>query len=274
VTVASVGILNLVLGLVYTGYGVMTAVEMRRNWRTMGFSHFGAAWIAMAFTCGPHHFVHGTHVLLEGRTGGPLDLAAVIVGFPAGVAWFLLRLEAFFGGRGDRFVAGTPGWVAAIPFAAGIYLGIMLAIVAGSSAVSLGALSTAGPNLLLVGVYSAIGFYLVRTQLANRRPLGGWSVSGVALAVIFPTCALMHGMYAYYVSTGRYAADAHGLAIDWLAVPAGIYFVWVVQALYRGTFRDWNSTGRAVSRPGAAPSDSPTPPTASPPSDRDVPAVV
>ena len=249
-TTAAVGVLNLVLGIVYTQYGTMTAIEMRRNWRTMGFSHFGAAWIAMAFTCGPHHFVHGTHVLLEGRTGGVLDLAAVLVGFPAGVIWFLLRLEAFFGGRGDRFISGTPGWVAAMPFAAGIYVGVMITIAAGSS-ISLGALPRALPNLLLVVIYCAIGFYLVRTQLANRRPLGGWSVSGIALAVIFPTCALMHGAYAYYVTTGRYTADMHGLAVDWLAVPAGIYFVWVVQALYRGTFRDWNSTGRAV--PGAAP---------------------
>ena len=107
-TATSVGILNVVLGLVYTQYGTMTAIEMRRNWRTMGFSHFGAAWIAVAFTCGPHHFVHGTHVLLEGRTGGALDLVAAAVGFPAGVVWFLLRLEAFFGGRGDRFIAALP----------------------------------------------------------------------------------------------------------------------------------------------------------------------
>ncbi len=249
-TATSVGVLNLVLGLVYTQYGTMTAIEMRRNWRTMGFSHFGAAWIAMAFTCGPHHFVHGTHVLLEGRTGGPLDLVAVLVGFPAGVIWFLLRLEAFFGGRGDRFIAGTPGWVAVIPFVAGVYVGIMVAFAGGSSAMRLGALADALPNLLLVVIYSVIGVYLVRTQLSNRRPLGGWSVSGIALAVIFPTCALMHGAYAYYVSTGEYAADVHGLLVGWLAVPAGVYFVWVVQALHRGTFRDWNSTGRAV--PGAA----------------------
>ncbi|MDQ4049117.1 MAG: hypothetical protein M3131_07030, partial [Actinomycetota bacterium] len=242
---------------VYTQYGTMTAIEMRRNWRTMGFSHFGAAWIAMAFTCGPHHFVHGTHILLEGRTGGPLDLAAVLVGFPAGVIWFLLRLEAFSGGRGDRFVPGTPGLVAAIPFAAGAYVGAMVAIVGSSSGVSLAALPSALPNVLLVAIYSVIGFYLARTQLANRRPLGGWSLSGLALAVIFPTCAVMHGAYAFYVTTANYIADWHGLLVDWLAVPAGIYFVWVVQALYRGTFRDWNSTGRAL--PGASASKAPQP---------------
>ena len=255
--VTAVGVLNLILGIVYTQYGTMTAIEMRRNWRTMGFSHFGAAWIAMAFTCGPHHFVHGTHVLLEGRTGGTMDLIAVVIGFPAGVIWFLLRLEAFFGGRGDRFIAGTPAWVAALPFAAGIYVGVLIAVIVGSSAISVDALPDAIPNLLLVGVYSAVGFYLLRTQLANRRPLGGWSVSGLALTVIFPTCALMHGAYAYYITTGQYGADVHGLAVDWLAVPAGIYFVWVVQALYRGTFRDWNSTGRAVPAARPQPADAP-----------------
>lgn len=44
-------------------------------------------------------------------------------------------------------------------------------------------------------------------------------MSGIALAVIFPTCALMHGAYAYCVITGTYAADVHGFVIDWLAVP-------------------------------------------------------
>ena len=46
--IAAVALTNLVLGVAYCGYGVMTAVEMRRDWRTMGFSHFGAAWILMA----------------------------------------------------------------------------------------------------------------------------------------------------------------------------------------------------------------------------------
>jgi hypothetical protein len=258
-TVIAVGVLNVILGIVYFQYGTMTAIEMRRNWRTMGFSHFGAAWIAMAFTCGPHHFVHGTHVLLEGRAGGPLDLAAVLVGFPAGIIWFLLRLEAFFGGRGDRFISGTPWYVAMIPFVSGIYVGVMVAIVVSTSSINTAAIPRAIPNLMLVAIYSAVGFYLVRTQLANRRPLGGWSVSGVSLALIFPTCALMHGAYAYYLLTGRYGADIHGLVVDLLAVPAGMYFLWVVQALYRGTFRDWNSVGRAL--PGV----SEPPPSTSPP---------
>ena len=94
-----VATVNVVLGLVYTSYGVMTIIDLKRGWKTSGFSHFGLAWIAMAFTCGPHHLDHGIHVFAEGY-GGPLDLFVVLVGFPAGVTWFLLRVEAILG----RFV--------------------------------------------------------------------------------------------------------------------------------------------------------------------------
>src|SRR5437870_1072065 len=133
----AVAVANVLIGVVYCQYGTMTLIEMRRHWGEMGFSHFGAAWIAMAFTCGPHHLVHA--------------------------------------------------------------------------------------------------------QLANRRPLGGWSVSGLALAVIFPTCAVMHAIYAYHSLNGQYGPAAHTTVIDWIGVPAGAYFLWVVHGLYRGTFRDWNS---------------------------------
>lgn len=248
----TVGVLNLVLGLVYLQYGTMTVLDMRRHWGTMGFSHFGAAWIFMAFTCGPHHVHHGVHVLLAGWHGGALDVLAVAVGFPAGVIWFLLRVEAFTGGAGDRVVTGTPRWLLLLPAVAGIYIGAL-----GATIVALGFGGIAAPgyvaaNLLLVPIYSMVGFYVIRTQLANRRALGGWSVSGLALAVIFPTCAVMHGIHAYYVAEGRYAGDAHAALIDWLAVPAALYFLWVVQALARGTFRDWNSTPRALARAESA----------------------
>ena len=237
---ASVAILNLVLGSVYTSYGVMTIIDLKRGWREMGFSHFGMAWIAMAFTCGPHHLEHGLHVALFGRQGGPLDLFAVLVGFPAGVIWFLLRVEALAGGRGDRFVSGTPRLVASIPVLSAVYLAVL-------GLASVVVLDRGGhftprltPNVLLLGVYSLIGYYLLRTQLANHRINGGWSVSGLALTVVFPTCGLMHIAYLVYATAGRYDVDTHGLLIDWLSVPAAIYFVWVVRSLYLGSVHDWN----------------------------------
>lgn len=239
---AAVATLNIVLGLVYTQYGTMTVWEMVRNRRTMGFSHFGLAWIAMAFTCGPHHLVHGVHMAFEGRTGGALDLLAVLIGLPAGATWFLLRVEAFRGGRGDRFWSGSPIWVLALPTIGGIYVTALVALAIQLGPIDLGALPVAAPNLLLVGIYAAIGWVLARTQIANRAPLGGWSVSGLSLAIVFPTCAVMHATYALYTLTGRYEADVHGMGIDWIAVPAGLYFLWVVRALYRGTYIEWNGS--------------------------------
>jgi hypothetical protein len=238
---ATVGALNILLGLVYCQYGTMTMIEMRRQRSAMGFSHFGAAWIAMAFTCGPHHFVHGLHLLTVARpAAGPLDLVAVLIGLPAGITWFALRVEAFTGGAGDRLIRGNPRWVIALPTFAGVYVSAFVTRIADTGHFRGEQLPAVTPNLLLVVIYMTIGYYLVRTQLANRRPLGGWSVSGLALAVIFPTCAMMHGVYAFYALTGRYPAAIHTTVIDWLAVPAGLYFLWVVQALYRGDFRDWN----------------------------------
>jgi hypothetical protein len=238
-TAAVIGF-NIVLGLVYMQYGTMTLLEMIKNRRTMGFSHFGAAWIAMAFTCGPHHWFHGIHLLEWGGKGGWLDLIAVLVGFPAGVVWFALRVEAYRGGRGDRHVSGTPHWIMALPTLAGVYVTALVAAVISANGTLASPDLAVVANLLLVVLYSAIGYYLTRTQLANRRPLGGWSLSGLALAVIFPTCALMHGIYAFYLLNGSYPMDVHMLSIDLLAVPAAAYFLWVVHALYRGTFRDWN----------------------------------
>jgi hypothetical protein len=223
---------------------------MRRDWRSFGFSHFGAAWIAMAFTCGPHHLVHGIHVGLEGRAGGPLDLFAAVVGLPVALVWLALRIEAFRGGRGDRFILGQPGWLRAVPTLALVYLGAVTA--ASVSLATAGALTSAASivsNVLLVGVYMNIGWFIVRTQLRNHPLIGGWSVSGLCLSAIFPTCALMHGVWAAYALAGTYHHDIHGGLIDWLSVPAAVYFLWVVRRLYRDSLRDWNHGPDEVARP-------------------------
>jgi hypothetical protein len=237
----AVALTNLVLGVAYTNYGVMTAIEMKRGWRTYGFSHFGAAWIAMAFTCGPHHLVHGIHAALGDRPGGGLDLFAVVVGLPFGVTWLLLRIEAFRGGEGDRFITGTPAWLAAMPTIMAVYLTALVAGVVWKLSSGVAYHATMTPNLLLLLIYSTIGYYLFRTQLRNHKAIGGWSVSGLSLATVFPTCGLMHVMWAVYAGTGLYARDAHGFWIDWLSVPAGLYFLWVVWALYHDSLHDWNS---------------------------------
>jgi len=244
--VLAVALLNIALGIAYTSYGIITALEMKNDWRSFGFSHFGAAWIAMAFTCGPHHLDHGLHVLEAGRAG-TLDLLAVLIGLPAGVIWLSLRIEAFMGGRGDRFIFGTPRWLRALPTVAGAYLGLVVV----SSVVILVRRPVTFEwallaNAALVVIYCAIGWFILRTQLRRHPSMNGWSVSGISLSVVFPTCAVMHGIFAVYALGGTYLHDVHGITIDWLSVPAGIYFLWVVRRLYRDSLRDWNDGPDAV----------------------------
>jgi hypothetical protein len=245
-----VGLSNLILGLVYTSYGIMTVIDMAQHGRTRGFSHFGLAWTFMAFTCGPHHVEHGLHVLFHGG-GGSLDLAVVLVGFPAGVVWVLLRVEALTGGRGDRIVSGTPPWVEVIPTAMGAYL---VALASATAATGVGRTrfdARLVPNLLLVGLYCAIGAVLLRTQIENHRYWRSWSISGLALTLVFPTCAVMHGVYALYESAGNYVHHSPLLVIDTFAVPAAAYFLWVVWSLYRGSIDDWNAARDSQVEPGA-----------------------
>jgi hypothetical protein len=243
----TLAILSIVLGVVYTSYGLMTVVDLAKGWRHYGMSHFGLAWIAMAFTCGPHHLEHGLHILNGDRGAGPLELLAVVVGFPAGVIWFLLRVEATLGGRGDRIARGDAPLVRALPAMSGAYLVgfVVLAAIALRAPEQLPPMVAS--NLLLVVLYSMIGWYLLQTQLATHAATGHWSVSGVALTIVFPTCALMHAAWVVYQVAGRYEADIHTIVIDWLAVPAAAYFLWVVRGLYAGTVRDWNeaTTGAA-----------------------------
>jgi len=243
--ITAAGLLNVLIGFVYLQYGTLTAIEMRRDWSRLGFSHFGAAWIAMAFTCGPHHMIHGVHILFEQRSAGALDLIAVAVGAPAGLTWWALRLEAHRGGRGDRHIAGNPLWVMALPTLFGMYVTALGAAVITAGPVHWDRLASLIPNMLLVPLYLTIALYVTRTQIANQRPLGGWSVSGLSLGIVFWTCAVMHAVYAFYSLTGRYALDTHGYVIDIIGVPAAIYFVGVVRGLYRGSFKDWNSVSRS-----------------------------
>ena len=244
--------LNVGLGSVYVLLGVVFLIDIWRGRRPMGFSHLGAAVVAMAFTCGPHHLEHGLHLGLAGRTAGGLEVLAVLVGLPPAALWAGLRMEALGGGRGDRFVGGTPRWLAALPLLVAGYtvaIGAFLLSLLGDGA-SFDARLV--PNVVLVWMYGTIAFYLLRTQRANRAPLGGWSVSGMSLTGLFSTCAVMHASWLAYAVVGTYDVDGHGLIVDWLSVPAALYFLWVVRALWLGTVSDWNHTATGLAHEGRA----------------------
>jgi hypothetical protein len=233
---------HIILGAAYVSIGGLIAEDMRRGWAVRGFSRFGAGLVAIAWTCGPHHLVHGVHVGFEGRAVGGMDLVTVVVGLPFAAIFYALRVEAFFGGRGDRFVFGTPGWLLAMPTVSGMYLTALAFVSSETVRAPFSWQWEVVPHLLLIGIYVTIGYFLFRTQVHNRRSLGGWSLSGGAMTGIFLTCAVMHAVLVVSAVGSGVALDEHDLAANLLGVPAGLYFLFVVRALYHDAVTDWNAS--------------------------------
>ncbi len=243
------GILALLTGLAYTGLGVLTAYELGYGAGRRGWSHLGGAFLLMAATCGPHHLVHAFHILVEGeRVTAPLA-AALAVGVVPGVLFVGLRLEVLAGGRGDRHIAGTPRWLAALPWAVTLAAGaIAFAALAEGRRAGLHPLGLT-PNAVLLVSYATVGILILRTQLLRVGARGGWSLSGLSLGAVFPTCGLSHA-----VAGATTVPDVHMLMFDVPGVPASLYFLWVVHRLNRHGLHDWNRrplAGRAsrTSRP-------------------------
>ncbi len=232
---------SLILGLAYTWLGTLVFFELREGRRTRGLSPFGVAFMLMAFTCGPHHLIHFEHAIFGGAPADALTAVALLMGLPAGVLFVWLRIETLRGGRGDRVITGTPGWLALLPVVGLLAAGVVSTL-AVQDAVERGGLAWQGlPSLVLAVAFAVVGGYLVRAQVA-RGGTAGWSLSGLALAAIFPTCALMH------LTLGLATPDAHLFAMDMLGVPAALGFLWVVNRLYYAGLPDWNSrplAGRA-----------------------------
>lgn len=228
----ALAVVSLGLGATYVSFGVITAVDLLRERSAGVVPHFGRAIVAIAWTCGPHHLEHGIHLATAARQAGPVELFTVAAGLPAGLVWLYLRLEAMAGGRGDRFVAGTPVWLRAGPAVVAAY---SVVVGAGLAAVVLPG-ATAAPelaaNVWLVVLYWLIAWYVLRGQLSQRRLRGGWSLSGLGLMGIFASCGYMHLAWLAYAARGIYDLDPHGLVIDWLGVPAAFYFLWVVREMF------------------------------------------
>ena len=152
------GILALVTGLAYTALGAVTAYELIRH-RARGFSHFGLAFLVMAATCGPHHLAHAYRHLIAGEAAHGPHVAALTLGLAPAVIFIALRVEALFGGRGDRLLVRTPWWLQGLP--------VLMAAAAGATlweglrhadahGVDLRALI---PNLFGPGLHAEMAYY-------------------------------------------------------------------------------------------------------------------
>lgn len=229
----AVGGVNIVLGLGYTLLAVLVAIELQRQWKEPGVWQFGAALAAIAFTCGPHHLTHGVHVGFEHEVAGRLDLVSVLVGIPPAAVFVWLRLEALTGRQGDRFIAGNPGWIQAMPLAAGAYFAVVV-IMGVEMLRRAEGLSVEGLlSLVAAVVFGWVTVVFLRTQRRNRAADGGWSLSGLALLGLFGTCAVMHTAVAMQATAQVRSPDIHLVTVDGLGVLAAVWFLGIVRAMTR-----------------------------------------
>lgn len=250
-TLATIAI-NLALGFVYVSYALLTLDDLRRGRTSRGGSHLAYGFSAIMLTCGPHHIDHALHLAAGNDVPGALDLLVVATGLPTGMVWFLLRLEARRGGLGDRRIESSVAIDAVRTVAA---VGAVLVVAAVLSfdpepgwteqLVSWRLL----PNALLAVLYLVIGTILLRTQVRRARVSGSWSLSGLGITGVFPTCAAMHAVWLGYVASGRYEPEIHLLVIDSLAVPAAAYFIIVSWLLGEGRLSGTSDAWDDVSQP-------------------------
>jgi hypothetical protein len=254
-----IGISHVLIGMAYLGLGLLSAWEAISQYRYRGLSRFGLGFSLMAASCGPHHLVHGWCVLNGAQVSLPM-LGAALIGLPAGLAFCALRAEAMLGGRGDRSLAITSRAMVALAVGVLVVVGSLVGgAVAAPAALepgqaictALGLSYAAAPesaragidfaspivlaNLWVTVAYAMVGWYLSETQIRRYLASRTWSLSGLSLAAIFPSCAAMHLMVALSGS-----ADRATLPFDLLGVPASVYFLWVVMRLHSDSVVDWN----------------------------------
>lgn len=73
-----IGLANVGIGLAYAGLGLLSAWETISLRKYRGWSRFGIGFSMMAASCGPHHLVHGWHVLQGGGVSWPM-LATTLI---------------------------------------------------------------------------------------------------------------------------------------------------------------------------------------------------
>ena len=259
-----VGLSNLAIGLAYASLGVLSAWETASLHRYRGWSRFGLGFSLMAASCGPHHMVHGWHVLQGASVSWPM-FAATVIGVPAGLTFVLLRLERMWGGQGERIVTATADRMAMLAGAFILATGVLAAgvfVQPGADALwqfvctSSGLVTRAEPgvdftsltfiaNVFVTVTYGMVGWYLGDCQVRRYLTNGVWSLSGVSLSGVFFTCALMHLVDA------TMHGDSGMLFFDLLGIPASIYFLWVVKLVHNDSVMDWNR--RTVVGAAAAP---------------------
>lgn len=251
-----IGLSNLAIGLAYAGLGLLSVWETISLHRYRGWSRFGIGSSLMAASCGPHHLVHGWHVL-QGESVSWQMLAVTLIGLPAGLTFVLLRLDTMWGGQGERLATASPDRAAMLAGAFTIVASMLAAgvfaqhgaealwrVVCTSASLATGTLSAESgidsasiafvTNVFVTVTYGMVGWYLADCQVRRYLANGIWSLSGAALTGVFFTCAQMHLIDATTQGEGWM------LVFDLIGIPASVYFLWVVKLVHNDSVMDWN----------------------------------
>jgi len=206
------------LGLAYTSYGFITIADFNTRVEDARLLTLRCGVDRDGLHVRPHHLIHGVHILSRDRRRA-LDLFAVAVGFPAAsCSWASASRPSSRSRRSFR--RRDASWVQSLPTLAAVYVTILAAATLRISATGIPA--QVFPNLALVALYF-ISATSSAHPVAERGTTQGGSLSGSGAHGVFPTCGLMHGVYAMYLRRGdtTMASIGMGFVIDWLAVPAG-----------------------------------------------------
>jgi hypothetical protein len=198
-----IGLGSLGIGLAYAGLGLLAVWETITLHRYRGWSRFGIGFALMAASCGPHHLVHGWHVL-GGESVSWQMLAATLIGLPAGLAFVFLRFETMWGGQGERMVAASPDRAAMVAggftlvaglLAAGVFADHNAEALWQAVCTSVGLATATAPaetgldftsvsflaNLFVTVTYGMVGWYLADCQVRRYLVAVGCRTGGCVL---------------------------------------------------------------------------------------------
>ena len=121
------GAVALLSGGCFVVLGAVALWELLRERGRRGFSQFGTSLCAMLLICGAFHLAYAAYAVRGAGSFSLLVSAATLLGTVPVAAFTLLRVEALRGGRGDRFVDGTPSWLRVAPWALVFIAGMLAA---------------------------------------------------------------------------------------------------------------------------------------------------
>lgn len=234
-----VGLLHVITGLGYLLIGYMLIRDRAKDKAASAANKiFGLALIGVALTCAPHHLTHGYHVLRGDINPGIFDFISVAAAAPFGAIIIYLRNEVDRdSGPGDRLIKASSKICKYMPVALATYMSASFAWAIGRGGFIESNFAMIMPSLILLYVYSQIGYWFLKTQYENKKETGFYSLSGCSFGFIFPTCTISHLSYIYYVWRGDYVADVHTFITDVVGAVLGVLFVVAITALKKGWLR-------------------------------------